>query len=165
MIGERTTISLWHNKDRYSELISKSSSKMHTQLYGMPWKSISRSFPMVYIMSKQRIWYTGIIVAWTPAIYICPEWTWKALMSKVPAQPHHPGYLCYHPLWRTICWCYYHWWFRMCCLIHELHIGPCSPAWTDERGPVAWAWSQISIMYIFMLHLLNVALYIDSVSP
>ena len=36
-------------------------------------------------MSKQRIWPTGIIVAWTPAIYICPEWMWKALhKSKFP---------------------------------------------------------------------------------
>ena len=42
---------------------------------------------MVYMMSKQIIWSTGIIVAWTPAIYICPEWMWKApLISKAPAR-------------------------------------------------------------------------------
>ena len=40
-------------------------------------------------MSKQRIWSTGIIVAWTPAIYICPEWMWKApLKSKIPVPAH-----------------------------------------------------------------------------
>ena len=33
----------------------------------------------------------NVIVAWTPAINICPEWIWKApLMSIVPAPPHHP---------------------------------------------------------------------------
>ena len=38
-------------------------------------------------MSKQWTWSTGIIVAWTPAIYICPEWMWKApLMVEVPAR-------------------------------------------------------------------------------
>ena len=34
-----------------------------------------------------------------------------------------------------------------------------------ERCPVDWTWSQISIMYILMLNLFNVALYIDSISP
>ena len=79
--------------------------------------------------SKQRIWYTGIIVVWTSAIYICPEW-----MSKVPTPPHHPGNLCYHLLRWTICWCYYRWWSRMCCLINEMHIGPRIPAWTRRTG-------------------------------
>ena len=89
-------------------------------------------FSKVYIMSKQRIWSTGIIVAWTPAIYICPGWMWKAPpMFKIPAAPHHPGNLCYHILWPTICRCYYRcWWFRPCCLINKLHIGPCNPTWT-----------------------------------
>ena len=37
-------------------------------------------------MSKKRIWSTGIIVAWKPDIYICPEWMRKApLMSKISA--------------------------------------------------------------------------------
>ena len=59
-------------------------------------------------------------------------WMWKApLMLKVPALPHHPGNLCYHLLWWTICWCYYHWWFRIIyCLVNESHIGPRNPAWT-----------------------------------
>ena len=97
----------------------------------MPWKSISRSLSRVYIMSKQRIWSTGIIVAWTPAIYICPEWMRKAsLMSKAPAPSHHPGNLCYHLLWWTIYWSHYRWWFRMCCLINKLHNQSCNPAWT-----------------------------------
>ena len=85
-------------------------------------------------MSKQRIWSTGIIVAWTPAIYICPGWMWKAPpMFKIPAPPHHLGNLCYHLLWPTICRCYMYyrcWWFRMCCLINKLHMGPCNPTWT-----------------------------------
>ena len=103
---------------------------MQTQLNGMPWKSFSRSLPMVYLMSKQIIWSTGIILAWTPAIYICPEWMWKApLMSTHVSAPHHPGNLCYHLLWWTICCCYHRWWFRMCCLINELDIGTHSPAW------------------------------------
>ena len=96
---------------------------------------LERAFPdpfsRVYIMSKQRILSTGIIVAWTPAIYICPEWMRKApLMSKVPAPPHHPSNLCYLLLWWTICWSHYRWWFRMYCLINKLHIQPCNPAWT-----------------------------------
>ena len=137
------------------------------QLNGMSWKGIFRSFPMVYTMSKQSIWSTGIIVAWTPAIYICPEWMWKApIMSKLPTLPHRPGNQCYHLLWWTICWCYHRWWFRMCCLINELHIGPRNPAWTwisksSRLGMV----TQISIMYIFMLSLFNVTLYIASISP
>ena len=102
----------------------KKKCQMQTQLNGMPWKSISRSFPMVFIKSKQRIWSTGIIVAWTPAFYICPESMWKAaIIFKVPTPPHRPGNLCYHLLWWIICWCYYRWWFRMCCLINELQ--PC----------------------------------------
>ena len=35
MIGKRTTISWWHNKDWEAELIFKRSIKMPTQLYGM----------------------------------------------------------------------------------------------------------------------------------
>ena len=130
MIGERTTIYfLWHNKDRQTELISKRSTKCRPNLTECLERS--RSFPNIYIMSKQRIWSTGIIVAWTLAIHICTEWLWEApLMSKVPAPPHHPGNLCYHPSWWNVCWCYYRWWFRMCCLINELHIGPSNPAWT-----------------------------------
>ena len=116
-------------------------------------------------MSKQKIWSTGIIVAWTPAIYICPGWMWKAPpMFKIPAPPHHPGNLCCHLLWPTICRCYYRcWWFRMCCLIKciwdraTLHE-------PEERSPVDWAWSHISNMYIFMLNLFNIAMNIDSIS-
>ena len=69
-------------------------------------------------------------MAWTPAIYICPEGMWNALlMFKVPAPPRHPGNLCYHLLWWAICWCYCRWWFRMCGLINELHVGLRNPAW------------------------------------
>ena len=35
----------------------------------------------------------------------------------------------------------------------------------EDRSPEDGAWSQISIMYIFMLNLFNIALYIDSISP
>ena len=104
---------------------------MQTQLNGMSWKSMSRSFPKVYIISKQRIWSAGVIVAWTPANYICPEWMWKApLMFKIPAPPHHPGSLCHHLLWSTLCRCYYRWWFRMCCLINKLYMGSSNATWT-----------------------------------
>ena len=140
--------------------------QMQTQLHRMVWKSIYILFPRVYIMLKQGIWSTGIIVAWTLSIYICPEWMWKAsFMFKVPALPHHPGNLCYHLLCWIICWCYYHWWFRIYCLVNKSHIGPRNPAWT---------WKTISsrlgmatdIKYVhFLLNLFNVALYIHSSSP
>ena len=123
---------------------------MQTQVNGMPWKSISRSLPMVYLMSKQIIWSTGIILAWTPATYICPEWMWKApLMSTHVSAPHHPGNSCYHLLWWTICWCYHRWWFRMCCLINELDIGTRSLHESEEQSPADWEWLQISVMYFF----------------
>ena len=133
MIGERTTISSWYNKHYligWTDFIKEVLNADPTERNGL--KEHFQIFSNVYIMSKQRIWSTGIIVAWTPAIYICPGWMWKAPpMFKIPAPPHHPGNLCYHLLWPTICRCFYHcWWFRMCCLINKLHMGPCNPTWT-----------------------------------
>ena len=148
VIGERTLIVTEQRPMGWTDF--KKKYQIQTPHNGMPWKSISRSISRVYIMSKQRIWSTGIIAAWTLAIYICPEWMPKApLMFKIPAPPHHPGSLCYHLLWWTICWSHYRWWFRICCRINKLHIQPRNPAWTwRAKSSTAW-WSHISIMYIF----------------
>ena len=140
--------------------------QIQTPHNGMPWNRISRSFSRVYIMPKQIIWSTGIIMAWTPAIYICPEWMRMApLMSKVLAPPHHPGNLCYHILWWTICWSHCRWWFRMCCVINKLHIQPRNPAWTWRTKSITVAMVTYINYVHFMLNLFNVALYIESISP
>ena len=34
------------------------------------------------------MWSTGIIVAWTPTIYICPGWMWKAPPMFKISPPH-----------------------------------------------------------------------------
>ena len=74
---------------------------------------------------QELLWYEH--QPFTSALSECGR---APLMSKVPTLPHHPGNLCYHLLWWTLCRCYHRWRFRMCCLINEMHIGPRIPAWT-----------------------------------
>ena len=65
--------------------------------------------------------------------------------------PHRPGNQCYHLLWWTICWCYYRWWFRMCCLINELHIGPRNPAltWRSKSSRLGMV-TNINYVYFYV---------------
>ena len=82
MIGEKTIISLWHNKNRQAELISKRSTKCRPN-FTNALKEHFQIFPKVYIISKHLIYRYYCVM--NTAIYIRPEWMWKALlMSKVP---------------------------------------------------------------------------------
>ena len=134
MIGERTTILLWHNKDQKAELISNRNTKCRPNLTECLERTFPDLFQCLYIVKTDNLIcrnYCGI----------CPEWMWKAsCISKVPALAYYPGNLYLHLLWWTFRGCFYRRWFRMCCLINELH----TLNEPEDRRPVDWLWSQIS---------------------